>query len=107
MDALIRTDSYSQTPAALYQRNKRLTDEAYNEIVNSSNKRYRNRQAAKKVLRTANGESAFSNASRNKYLTTRIAHHLSKGRSIADIVIRENAPVSLVKQLIAGMEVVK
>ena len=37
MDALIRTDSYSQTPAALYQRNKRLTDEAYNEIVNSSN----------------------------------------------------------------------
>lgn len=107
MDALIKADSYSQTPAALYQRTKRLTDEDYNEIVKSSNKRYRNKQAAKKILRTANGESAFSNASRNKYLTTRIAHHLSRGRSIADIVVRENAPVSLVQQLVKAMEVAK
>ena len=44
---------------------------------------------------------------RQQHRTTRIAHHLSKGRSIADIVIRENAPVSLVQKLVKEMEVAK
>lgn len=107
MDMLIKADSYSQTPASIYQRTKRLTDEAYNEIVKSSNKRYRNKQAAKKAIRKANGGSAYSCSNRNKYLTARIAHHLSRGRSIADIVVRENAPVSLVQKLVKDMEAAK
>ena len=95
------------TPQAIYQRTMRLTDDKVDASRKVQSARYRNKKKAEKIIKKANGESAFYNTTRNKYLTTRIAHHLSRGRSIADIVIRENAPVSLVQKLVNEMEVAK
>ena len=107
MNMLIHTRDYSGNPVAVYSRNRRLTNEVANDAHIVSNRKTKNKAKARKVLLHATGQDVQNNKNRQKYLTTRIAHHLSRGRSIADIVIRENAPVSLVQQLVKAMEVVK
>lgn len=107
MGTLISTEKFSMSPRAIYERTRRLTDDKADNLMRAAIVRCRNKKKAEKIIKHANGDSAFSNTTRNKYLTTRIAHHLSKGRSIADIVIRENAPASLVQQLVKSMEVAK
>ena len=107
MPTLISSEHLSETPEAIRSRARRLHNDAYVDSQRQINKLKRNKEAIKKIIKKANGGSAFSDTNRNKYLTTRIAHHLSRGRSIADIVVRENAPVSLVRQLVKAMEVVK
>jgi len=104
MATLTSMDVYSSNPIAVRTRVRRLLNDAYDESCALQKKRSRDSKKAKAVLEFASGKAS---PNRSKYLTTRIAHHLSRGRSIADIVVRENAPVSLVKQLIAAMEAVK
>jgi len=105
----LRNAKLSNSKRAVYlrERNLTMTDE----------QRERERQIQKKSKAKAKANKCIAKASgryfvtrKNSYLEGRIRHHLSKGRDVADIAIREFILVSKVEGIIAqikGVEVAK
>ena len=105
----LQTDCPSMSKAAVYQRERRLTmTDAQKARLDATKKAVVNRAKAKKCI--ARASVAYAIHRKNAYLQTRVRNHLSKGRDVADIAIREFILVSKVEEIIAqikGMEVAK
>lgn len=105
----LQTDCPSMSKAAVYQRERRLimTDAQKARLDATKRARVNKEKAAKCVARAS---VAYAIHRKNAYLQTRVRHHLSKGRDVADIAIREFILVSKVEEIIAqikGVEVAK
>ena len=99
----IRRDELSQSPVAKYERDRRLlNDDAANRDAMMNAKR-RNRKRAAALVGSI-GKLPIMHPSQTAKFLNRIRHHLSRGRSAADIAVREGWMVS---QVIAGIEAVK
>ena len=97
MNKFISARPLSQKAAATYQRQRRLHDDQWLDRVNEGAVR---RQRAKRVA-SLRGEAAFRAAGFNTRTADgrhadRIAFHLSKGRDVGDIAVREGWLVSYV-----------
>jgi hypothetical protein len=105
----LRQKAFSQSDRALYLRERRLkmTDEQLNherELSKASKAKAKARAVVEKSNNRANNRNAFGS------LEKTIRHHLSRGRSVADIAIREFMLVSRVQSIvdqINGPEVAK
>lgn len=83
---------YSQSPQARYLRQRRLVDDEFDQRCLEENlKSYRRRRL--KELATNNTMRATW--MRNGFVD-RVRHHLSNGRDVGDIAVREGVPVSRV-----------
>jgi hypothetical protein len=79
---------------AVYSREYRLR----HDLIEVEQKR-RDRKKAKTILgRFEKKAKCFKRA-----YVTRVKHHLSKGRSVVDIVIRERIPASVVQQIVDSL----
>ena len=85
---------YSTKPAAIKARSRYLNDDSYAEAEIA---RKRRNDAAKKVR-------VLSATRINRISLDRLRFHLSKGRDVGDIAIRENVTVSAVQQAIAEIK---
>jgi hypothetical protein len=87
----------STTKLAIYHRQRRLLSDEIADKVTASNKASRNRAKSKKMA----AKFGASNLTRvSRVLTSRVKHHLSRGRDVADIAIREMVLVSEVQRAI-------
>jgi hypothetical protein len=95
----LQTKHPSMSKAAIYQRQYRLTmDDAKKAMLDKSKKASVNKAKIAKCVMQASWKGRLSN--NEKYLQKLIRHHLSKGRSVADIAIRENMMVSKVQAVV-------
>ena len=102
--AAIINENLSDSPGARYQREKRLTDDAYCEKQDASVKRHKARLKVAQITKESSGQSFTRFVKPN---VGRIAFHLSKGRDIGDIAIRERLMVSKVQEVVEMIQKVK
>jgi hypothetical protein len=88
----------SSKPEAVRQRNLRLTDDEYANRSMEYSRQAKRREAYKAQIHSL--ESRKSELSKMGKLKTRILHHLSKGRDVGSIAIRESLLVSTVQQVV-------
>lgn len=86
----------STSHSAIYQRTRRLVDDAYDQKQAASAKRAYGKLMTKKITE----RNTLRMSLRMKGLLKHVRHHLGRGRDASDIAIRENIPVSKVMQLI-------
>lgn len=99
-----RNIKLKQTPSAVRQRVRLLTnDEASErqaELKRANNDRARmTRVRGAALFRAVNGGS--KNKPMSQQFLARVRHHLSRGRTPADIVVRENVLMSVVEAAVA------
>jgi hypothetical protein len=92
-----KTDGFSQTPNAIRIRQKREVDDEFADKMNESKKRFVKKAKTKKVKAKA---AAMLGSIKAPHRISRIKHHLSKGRDVADIAVREGWMVSDVLKMI-------
>lgn len=91
---LISRDGLLTSPKAVARRVRLLTDDAHADRVNES--RRRSGQRKKGLLLTLTRTNRIS--------LERLKFHLSRGRDVGDIAIRENVTVSAVRQAISEIK---
>ena len=96
----------ARTPASknkyvVNARTKKLLDDAYSDRVIAQGRKSRNKTTGARKLKSSKERAAVLD--KHGTLYKRIAYHLSKGRSVADIVIRENLPASVVTEIINSL----
>lgn len=89
-------DSYSQTTAARYQRERKLRDVAFLEKQNASSRRCHNAKRAKEVKMGA----LMTNMRSETALDKEVAHHLARGRDAGRIAIWMGLPTSTINEAI-------
>lgn len=87
----------STSKLAVYQRQRRLLSDDAEDKANASTKKHRRNAKAKKL---AEKFKASTLCRFTKALTARVRRHLSKGRDVSDIAIREMVMVSDVQRII-------
>lgn len=81
-------------PKSAARRSRTLTDDAYADRVNEQKRKSEQRKRGRLLTLTRP----------NRISLERLKFHLSKGRDVGDIAIRENVTVSAVQQAIAEIK---
>ena len=90
----------STSKTAVYMRQRRLLSDELEDKANAATKKSQRKAKAKKLV----SKFKASNTCRNQNaLTARVKHHLSKGRDVSDIAIREMVMVSDVQRIIEAI----
>jgi len=88
----------SQKRQAVYKRARALQDPAHREHLAEYHRKRTASQRNRKIKTAASLRHMISR--HNGYLERRVRFHLSKGRTAADVVVRENALMSDVLEII-------
>ncbi len=99
---LIGNESPSMTRGAVYQRVRRLTNEAFSDAVDASNRKSKNKRKQKALIKK--NEFATCTVSHSKAMEDRVRFHLSRGRDAADIVTREGIKASIILAIVAKIK---
>jgi hypothetical protein len=99
---LIGNENPSMTKAAVYQRLRRLNNEAFCDAVNASNRRSRSKKKQNEALK----KNAWmtKRAIGSKALEDRVRFHLSRGRDASGIVMREGIKSSIILAIVAKIK---
>jgi len=92
-------EHYSQHPQAITSRTYTLTNDQAAENHRLASQKYRARNKASKIIKDSQFYNCVSHT-RTDGLKARIRHHLTRGRDVSDIVVRERAQSSIVLKLI-------
>ena len=87
---------HSQTYNARYMRTRRLVDDEYAKRINESTRKSK----AKRKLKQVKDDSMNRARLMRDAFAKRVQFHLSRGRDVGDIAVRENVPVSKVLSVI-------
>lgn len=95
--------TYSTKPKSIRARLKRLHDDAAADAENARRRRYHNAKVQERLARLASANASLRPSRPfvpTKAMQQRVLHHLSKGRDVADIAVRERIKVTVAQRIV-------
>lgn len=101
-DPMIVKNRYSQKPNAVRGRFLSLHSDSHAEAKRNKDKLYRRMKAGERVAKEVMGR-VHERGGKDR-IRRQVAYHLSRGRSIEDIAIRERIPTSVVRDIVTEVK---